>query len=488
MRRRINALLAKPDVRWALLIVGVLAVIYGSTLCPTVYWYDSAEFAACARSLKVPHPPGYPLYTLIAHVFTYLPGEPAVGVNIMSVVFGLASALLCYALGRLAGARAPAAAAAALTLGVSKTFWWNSVVAEVYTAGLTFILGTFVLLIVAVRRQSLRMVWKAALLGGLGVGVHMSITTLGLGYGLLVATVADSVDRPRDLLTLWARGWKSRLRALGGSIVATAAGLLVFLYIPLRQFKNWDEREWGWFVEGVTGGRFKIRFMDEYDLGGQLGLLYGAFVDNLTVVGLVLAPLGLVALGRRDLRLAVALMLAIGGNVWFFFNYYVHDIEVFYLPGIALTVVLLGVAFDVLGQWLVRRRVPQMITVLAMFVLPTVMVLRNREHCDLSEQTEAQQYARSVIRQVPLRAEIVLYEHPLEWKHSAVVQYVRDGLKMRRDIVLRRWPAPAAVEARVAAGAALYTLLPLKRIGNRPALKQVREGVLWRIKYVGGGR
>lgn len=481
-------MLARPDARWALLIVGVLAVLYAVTLCPTVYWYDSAEFAACARSLKVPHPPGYPLYTLIAHVFTYLPGEPAVGVNIMSLVFGLASALMCFTLGRLAGARAPAAAAAALTLGVGKTFWWNSVVAEVYTAGLTFILGTFVLLVIAVRRQSLRMVWGAALLGGLGVGVHMSITTLGLGYGVMVATVADAVDRPRDLLALWARGWGNRLRAIGGSIVATAAGLLVFLYIPLRNFRKWDEREWGWFVEGVTGGRFKVRFMDEYDFGGQLGLLYGAFVDNLTVVGLVLALLGLVVLGRRDPRLAVALVLAIGGNIWFFFNYYVHDIEVFYLPAIALTVVLLGVALDELGEWLVRCRVPRLLTVLAMFVLPAVMALRNHEHCDLSEQTEAQDYARSVIRLAPWKAEIVLYEHPLEWKHSAVVQYVRDGLRMRRDIVLRRWPAPKAVEARVAAGAALYTLLPLKRIGSRPALKQVREGVLWRIEYVGGKR
>ncbi|MEM9454028.1 MAG: hypothetical protein AAGF11_07605 [Myxococcota bacterium] len=54
--------------------------------------------------------------------------------------------------------------------------------------------------------------------------------------------------------------------------------------------------------------------------------------------------------------------------------------------------------------------------------------------------------------------------------------------------MLRRWPALKVVEARVAAGAALYTLLPLKRIGNRPALRQVREGVLWRIKYVGGKR
>ena len=53
------------------------AILYGLTLCPTVYWYDSAEFAASAASLGVPHPPGYPLYTLIAHVFTWLPGEPA---------------------------------------------------------------------------------------------------------------------------------------------------------------------------------------------------------------------------------------------------------------------------------------------------------------------------------------------------------------------------------------------------------------------------
>ena len=52
----------------ALLSLGILGV-YVLTLCPTVYVEDSAEFATAAAVFGVPHPPGYPLYTLLAGLF-----------------------------------------------------------------------------------------------------------------------------------------------------------------------------------------------------------------------------------------------------------------------------------------------------------------------------------------------------------------------------------------------------------------------------------
>ena len=45
--------------------------LYLATLCPVVYWYDSAEYVTAAVTLGIPHPPGYPLYVLLGHV---LPG------------------------------------------------------------------------------------------------------------------------------------------------------------------------------------------------------------------------------------------------------------------------------------------------------------------------------------------------------------------------------------------------------------------------------
>lgn len=63
-------------------------VVYFRTLCPTIGVGDTTELITAAAVWGVPHAPGYPLYTLLAHLFTYLPfGELAWRVNLSAAVF-----------------------------------------------------------------------------------------------------------------------------------------------------------------------------------------------------------------------------------------------------------------------------------------------------------------------------------------------------------------------------------------------------------------
>ena len=70
--------------------------LYLLTLCRTVFWYDSAEYVTAAVTLGIPHPPGYPLYTLIGHLFTLLPIDPAIAVNAMSATFAAIAVAFTY--------------------------------------------------------------------------------------------------------------------------------------------------------------------------------------------------------------------------------------------------------------------------------------------------------------------------------------------------------------------------------------------------------
>ena len=51
-----------------LVVLGTL-ILYVITLAPTTQFWDTSEYIAAAYVLGIPHPPGNPLFTLIAHVW-----------------------------------------------------------------------------------------------------------------------------------------------------------------------------------------------------------------------------------------------------------------------------------------------------------------------------------------------------------------------------------------------------------------------------------
>src|SRR5512141_492860 len=63
----------RPPYGWAAVTTGVVFVIYLVTLAPTTAFWDTSEYIAAAKVVGIPHPPGNPLFVLMAHVFGLLP-------------------------------------------------------------------------------------------------------------------------------------------------------------------------------------------------------------------------------------------------------------------------------------------------------------------------------------------------------------------------------------------------------------------------------
>src|SRR3989454_7596083 len=61
-----------PYAMAACVSVGAL-ILYIATLAPTTQFWDTSEYIAAAYTLGIPHPPGNPLFVLMAHVFGLLP-------------------------------------------------------------------------------------------------------------------------------------------------------------------------------------------------------------------------------------------------------------------------------------------------------------------------------------------------------------------------------------------------------------------------------
>ena len=88
-----------PRNLWWILSTAFILLIYGRTLYPGVAGGDSGELIITAYGLGVAHPPGYPLYTLLGHVITWLPvGSIAWRVNLLSAILDAIAAGLLFRL------------------------------------------------------------------------------------------------------------------------------------------------------------------------------------------------------------------------------------------------------------------------------------------------------------------------------------------------------------------------------------------------------
>ena len=215
--------------------------VYCFTLAPTITGEDSGTFVTAARTLGVPHPPGYPLYCMIAHAFTWLPaGGIAWRVNLMSAVFGAATVYLLVMLVILFTRNRIAAVAAGLLFAFCQEFWEQAVIAEVYTLTAFFFALCLLLLFQWERTRSDRLLLVFAMAFGLGTSVHDTFLLLAPWFAFFVLlhdrAAAGRIPDPRR----WA--FYAGLCALSAAFC-----LATFLYLPLRAAAhpgvNWGDPE-----------------------------------------------------------------------------------------------------------------------------------------------------------------------------------------------------------------------------------------------------
>lgn len=114
----------------------ILGVAYLTTLRRGPgYSGDTAKFGFVGAVLGTPHATGYPLYTVLTHLFTSsLPfGSIASRANLLSSVFSVLACVVLYFLVISLSVRRFAGFVTALVFGATYTLWSQAVVAEVYT-------------------------------------------------------------------------------------------------------------------------------------------------------------------------------------------------------------------------------------------------------------------------------------------------------------------------------------------------------------------
>jgi hypothetical protein len=379
----------------------IALVLYTWTLAPTVTLVDSGELILAAWGLGVAHPPGFPLWVMLAHLASLLPfGNVAFRINFSSAVFAAgACAMLTLVVAELLittshltslkrrnkGAQqsrkfedlggdgflifAPAGGAG-LFMAFSRTLWSYATITEVYTLNALLILVVFFLVlrwrrrIVETRKNGSatvtthdRWIYAAAFVFGLALGDHhvtVALTLLG---------IAAIVYRTQGV-----RFFTSS-RLLYAALISFGALVVVYAYLPLAASRspvmNWGAprslQEIWWHI---TGRQYRVFFVFSPAIMGTQFMEFCRMALRefgfpwLPVIPF-LAFAGFASAYKRDRTAFWFLLLIIIADLGYCLSYEIaEDKDAYYLPSFMSIAIAAGFGIHWLIQVSTTRSAP----------------------------------------------------------------------------------------------------------------------------------
>jgi hypothetical protein len=234
-------------------ITFVLALaVYTKTLMPSIPGGDSGELVAEACELGTAHPPGYPLYTLVVHLLTYLPyGTMAWRANEFCAILGaLAAANIADCVFMLTSntfsmlpslfqnttvrLRRMASICAGLMYAFSPLVWTYSVGSEVFAMNNFFSSLLIVLTICFAKQKTTRDRFSFALLGAFVCGISMCNQHTQILFQI-----------PLFVFVFWTLRATLQGKQVLFLALSYIAGLLPYLYLPISSIYFPKRGAWG---------------------------------------------------------------------------------------------------------------------------------------------------------------------------------------------------------------------------------------------------
>lgn len=371
-------------------------IVYARTLAPTITWRhagaDSGDLVTAAFTGGVPHPPGYPLYLLIASMFARLPiGEPAFGVGLFSALSAALAAMFLFYAARAFNVTDASASIAALTLAFSPLLWSQATIAEVNTLTTFFVAALFAVLFSNARHK----IELAAFILGLALTHHLTIV-------LLVPTIAWLLREAE---------W-NRVRIVRAGILSLAP-LSLYAILPMRAANqppiNWgNAATWDGFVWLVSAAAYRPYLFDLAPamIAERLAFTVRLLFEQFNVWGVALGLWGMMQMwgGEQVARQRnIALIIGLALTSAYALIYASRDSYIYLLP--TFFIFALWIAYG-LGD-LLKRGSARAIILAALVVLPGFNWITNLPAMNLSQDRTAFDYARTALTTVPEHAVIL---------------------------------------------------------------------------------
>jgi hypothetical protein len=457
-----------------LLVMVITLTVYMLTANPDVSFTDSGELAAVCTTLGIAHPTGYPLFTLIGHLWTYLPLSisPILKLNyfaafctaISGFVFFKLTVFLLHSMKPKAtlvktkhakkgkhselplsnllpeNSITIIATVIALLYGFADTVWAQAVAIEVYSLQLiifTLSIWLFLRAMITSDRRIL-MLWGLTL--GLGFANHG--TTVLMAPAMLFLFF----KRPNEKANFGVERWK----AIGLLALPFLLGLSVWLYLPLRSAAmpefNWGEvhRNWDKFWYHASGKQFQVWMFtgDSVVIIKNFKIFMKLVPFELGIIGIVPLLVGIGAAFKRSKSLLAFLMLLIFGCLFYSLNYGIHDIDTYFLLAFIGLLLLTSI-----GLLAIAEKYPVALPTFVLLPLLTFGInLKENNH---SNDYQVPEFTRIMVDNLAPNAVIISSEWDYWcsafWYKQRVENYRPDIVLVEKELLRRTWYPPQAM-------------------------------------------
>lgn len=320
-----------------------------SFLCPSISSGDSGELAASAHILGIPHPPGYPFYMILGKLFSMIfPGNPALGMNILSSIFAILSLLLIFQILLDFGIKPQIAFIPSILLSIHPLFLQFATITEVYTITSFF----FLLELLLLKRDNYLLLSYVV---GISFLIHPMLWIIGV-YSLYKILKRDY-----------------RL------IIYSFVGISVILYLPIRSISNplidWGNPE---TLRGVISHILRFEYYREVKVPFTFLIIYKEFLIWLKITLrdtnflLLLLPFAIKSVKKEYLLLLLAYSLPLA----LFLHFKPNELNleanrVFFLPQLILILIL--------STFALKRIKMKFLPIVGTFILTVFFILGYQE-------------------------------------------------------------------------------------------------------------
>lgn len=425
------------------LLILITTPLYVHHLSPGVYGTDSGDFISAALTKGIPHPSGYPLFTLLGILFLKLPipATPAWKMGLISVLASSTSVIIFYLINIKVTKNKIISFISSLMLAFTYTFWLYAEVVEVFALHNLFILSIIYISIIFYESKNIKHLYVLSFLLGLSLTNNLSIF-------LVFPAIVVFILINKDVLKL-----VFNLKVIIKCFFLFILGLIPYIYIPIaannNPYINWGmavnienflylvlRKKYGWGV----GNYSKLSPLDSL----HSYLIY--FQTYLSPLVLVFSLIGLVYLFKKCKKVSIFLITLFIFLGPFYVIYsrvstqnftMIGVLERFYLSSIVTLMIFIAPGLDGILKFINRLlKNPELkilihnLALITITIIPITFFIVNFQKTNLSQNYYFDQLAFEIVTPLPQKSYLLLTTDT----HLFPTVYIRNAYKIRQDI------------------------------------------------------